>query len=66
MNNSQIYQEIAKSNRLFRDFGINERMKITDWKNSSVIAIENYRKSKIHNYLNDVIENNRMDDGKLR
>ena len=66
MNNPEIYQEIAKSNRLFRDFGINERMKVTDWKNSSVIAIENYRKSKIHNYLNDVIENSRMSNGKLR
>ena len=66
MVNSKIEEAIKETNTIFRDFGISEKLKVEDWKDKSIIALENYRKSKINNYLNGVIENSRMGDGKLR
>lgn len=66
MVNSKIEEAIKETNTIFSDFGISERLKVEDWKDKSIIALENYRKSKINNYLNGVIENSRMGDGKLR
>lgn len=66
MADFKIKQAIKETNIIFKDFGIQEKLRVEDWEDKSVIAIENYRKSKIDNYLNGVIENSRMSNGKLR
>ena len=57
---------IAETNGLYHDFGILKREFYGNWKDKNVIQLENHRKKVIHDFLNGIVENNRMANGKLR
>lgn len=54
----EMYGTIKETNELFRDFGIRERVNKEEWVNKSPIALENYRKKVIRDFLDGVVERN--------
>lgn len=47
---------VNETNRLFKDFGLKERIYYEDWMDKTPISLLNYRKQQINNYLDEYDE----------